>query len=231
MPHNLLGRENDLDRALFPHSRLAPLHLFDWTGGKIRECVATAAVPEVQSVFQNAEGRVPDSAMVETRWNLFNGEQGPACEGGLISELSAGLPRIPVLRNVGVVKLEVLQVALGCPETSRPQDQASSTVKASETTPDTTYGPRLVELRCEKCQMVAIPGQFLCHSCGQRLKAGHRESARLKLKAKRSAQAAMIAELRVLTSDIIAANLSQAAGRGQRAKKNVERATKADKRG
>ena len=78
-------------------------------------------------------------------------------------------------------------------ETSRPHGQASASASAEEV-PDTSSGPMLVELACEKCQRVTIPGQFVCLECGQRLKAGHRANIRAKAREDRSKHANRIAD-------------------------------------
>ena len=91
----------------------------------------------------------------------------------------------------------------------------------TEPTPDIFSGPMLVELQCDKCNKTAVPSQFVCISRGQRLQAGHRASVRSKLRAERIEQAARIAEkfgvdYNATTSDVVAANVGEAAGRGER---------------
>ena len=78
-------------------------------------------------------------------------------------------------------------------ETSRPHGQATASASTEEV-PDTSTGPMLVELACEKCQRVTIPGQFVCLECGQKLKAGHRANIRTKAREDRSKHANRIAD-------------------------------------
>ena len=103
-------------------------------------------------------------------------------------------------------------------QTSHPQGHPST---PTEPAPDIFSGPLLVELQCDRCNKTAAPGQFVCMSCGQCLQAGHRASVRSKLRAERIEQAACIAkkfgvDYNAITSDVVAANLGEAASRGER---------------
>ena len=107
-------------------------------------------------------------------------------------------------------------------KTSRPHGQASASASAEEV-PDTSSGPMLVELACEKCQRVTIPGQFVCLECGQRLKAGHRANIRAKAREDRSKHANRIADklgvaISSLTSQHILFHTEEgdSSGRGKR---------------
>ena len=79
-------------------------------------------------------------------------------------------------------------------ETSRPHGQAEAPASSTEEVPDTSSGPMLVELACEKCQRTTVPGQYICLECGQQLKAGHRATIRARVREERSKHANRIAD-------------------------------------
>ena len=108
----------------------------------------------------------------------------------------------------------------------------------------------LVELACEKCQRITVPGQYICLERGQRLKAGHRANIRAKMREDRSKHANRIADkhggaITALTSEHILYHTEEgdSSGRGKRgmqsfdaesiatAKKHKQRALKKEEGG
>ena len=65
-----------------------------------------------QAAVQDGESGISDSTMVKSGWHIFYRDQRPAFEGGMITQLSLRLPRVPVLGDVGVLEFQGFGLAL-----------------------------------------------------------------------------------------------------------------------